>query len=325
MKKTVRVGALVLMCTLLLGILGGCAGKSGIEGYVGQLSLGRVTIEDEAAILASAPAAIPVAFMPAPSGKATKSKNGAVIDYSNVTDGYVMCQYEKSTEKRLKVQVEGPTTKYTYDLKPGNWATFPLSDGNGAYKVGIYQNVSGTKYSKITSVSFNVKLSDEFAPFLRPNQYVNYEFAVNTVDKAKELTKNLTTVLDKVAAIYDYVVENFTYDDALAETVTSGYLPDLEKVLASKKGICFDYAALMAGMLRSQEIPCKLIVGYAGSVYHAWLSVYSEKDGWIDGAVFFDGKTWMRMDPTFASTGGNSKAVQQYIGDGSNYTAKYFY
>ena len=25
-----------------------------------------------------------------------------------------------------------------------------------------------------------------------------------------------------------------------------------------KKGICFDYAALMTGMLRSQGIPCKL-------------------------------------------------------------------
>lgn len=324
MKHSVKISALLLACALLLGLLGGCSGKSG-SSYVGLFSIGTVEFVDESAILASAPAAIPVAFMPAASGTAVKEKNGAVIDYSNITDGYVMCQYQNKTDKKLKVQVEGPTTKYSYDLVPGNWATFPLSDGNGAYKVGIYQNVSGSKYSKITSVSFNVKLKDEFAPFLRPNQYVNYEYAVNTVEKAKELTKDKTTVLDKLAAIYDFVISNFTYDDKLAETVSSGYLPDLEKVLESKKGICFDYAAMMAGMLRSQEIPCKLIVGYAGSVYHAWLSVYSEKDGWIDGAVFFDGKTWMRMDPTFASTGGNTKEIKQYIGDGSNYSAKYFY
>lgn len=326
MKIRVRIGALLLACVLGLGLLGGCAGDSSfMERYIGQFSPGNVVIEEGSAILASATAAIPVAFMPEASGTAIKEKNDAVIDYSNIADGYIMCRYKASIDKRLKVQVEGPTTKYTYDLVAGDWATFPLSDGNGSYKVGIYKNVSGNKYSKITSVSFNVTLKDEFAPFLRPNQYVNYEYAVKTVEKARELTKDREDVLDKVAAIYDYVVQNFAYDDELAATVTSGYLPDLDAVMARKKGICFDYAALMAGMLRSREIPCKLIVGYAGDVYHAWLSVYSEKTGWVEGAIYFDGKTWMRMDPTFASTGGNTKTVQQFIGDSKNYSAKYFY
>ena len=57
------------------------------------------------------------------------------------------------------------------------------------------------------------------------------------------------------------MVNNITYDTELAETVKSGYLPVLDKVLESKKGICFDYAALMTGMLRSQSVPCKLVVG----------------------------------------------------------------
>ena len=83
--------------------------------------------------------------------------------------------------------------------------------------------------------------------------------------------------------------------------------------------------ALMTAMLRSQEIPCKLVVGYAGSTYHAWISVWTEENGWIDGAIFFNGKTWQRMDPTFASSANSSEAILKYIGDGSNYTAKYFY
>ena len=99
----------------------------------------------------------------------------------------------------------------------------------------------------------------------------------------------------------------------------SGYLPDLDEVLASGKGICFDYAALMAGMLRSQDIPCKLVVGYADTAYHAWISVWSPETGWIDGAIFFDGVAWQRMDPTFVSVGGNSSL------NGVNYTTKYFY
>ena len=81
----------------------------------------------------------------------------------------------------------------------------------------------------------------------------------------------------------------------------------------------------MTGMLRSQGVPCKLVVGYAGSAYHAWINVWSEETGWIDAVIFFDGQSWKRMDPTFASSAGESAEIMKYIGDGSNYTAKYFY
>ena len=72
--------------------------------------------------------------------------------------------------------------------------------------------------------------------------------------------------------IYNYVVNNFTYDKQQAATVKSGYLPVLDNVLAAKKGICFDYAGLMTGMLRSLGVPCKLVVGYAGTAYHVVLA-----------------------------------------------------
>ena len=54
-----------------------------------------------------------------------------------------------------------------------------------------------------------------------------------------------------------------------------------EDLLAQKKGICFDYAALMTAMLRSQDIPTKLVVGYTGNLYHAWINVYLEGQGWV--------------------------------------------
>ena len=128
-----------------------------------------------------------------------------------------------------------------------------------------------------------------------------------------------------MTAVYDYVVQNLTYDKQRAATVKSGYLSDLDAVLREKKGICFDYAALMTAMLRSQGVPCKLVVGYAGTAYHAWISVWTKDTGWVDGAIFFDGTSWQRMDPTFASTGGQSAAIMKYIGDGANYKTKYLY
>ena len=295
------------------------------EVYLDPVSVDVVSLEEEVAVLADAPAAVPTILKPEASGAKTHSNNEAIIDYSNTADGYVMMQYTATTDKRLKARVQGPTTTYTYNLTPGKWEVFPLSDGNGSYKFTVYRNVTGTKYSTVLSTTASVSLADEFAPFLRPNQYVDYSEATKTMEKAAELVKKYTDPLDKVAAVYDYVVGTLSYDYDKAATVKSGYLPVLDTVLEAKKGICFDYAALMAGMLRSQGIPCKLVVGYAGSAYHAWISVWTEDEGWIDGAIFFNGTAWHRMDPTFASSAKRSSSIMSYIGTDSNYSTKYLY
>ena len=265
------------------------------------------------------------ALMPVASGTLTVNTGRAVIDYSNTKDGYVMVNFTGTTATRIKVRVTGPTTVYDYDLPVQTWVTFPLSDGNGAYSLMVLENTTAKKYAKVASASFQVTLADEFAPFLRPNQYVNYSAAPNTLAEASKIVGSETDALKKVELIYSYVVKNLTYDKQKAATVQSGYLPVLDTVLAEKKGICFDYASLMAGMLRSQGVPCKLVVGYAGKAYHAWISVWTAETGWIEGAIYFDGSVWHRMDPTFASSSKSSKSIMQYIGDGSNYTTKYLY
>ena len=259
------------------------------------------------------------------SGTLTYANDEAVIDYSNTKDGYIMVKYIGESEQKLKARIYGPSTTYTYNLVRDEWQTFPLSDGNGLYSVSVYCNVGGSKYANMLTLDMEVEMEDEFAPFLRPNQYVDFMVAPNSIAKASELVADVPETLDKVAVIYDYVVDNFVYDDYKAATVKSGYLPVLDTVLEEKKGICFDYASLMAGMLRSQGIPCKLIVGYAGSAYHAWISVWTDEFGWIDGAIYFDGTMWHRMDPTFASSGQRSDFIMEYINNDYNYSSKYSY
>ena len=314
------------MCLLLCG----CARESAPEEtqapVAQQQSKPDVSyVQMEFSGLAEPPApAVAIILEPEAPGTAEKRTDSAVIDYSHAADGYVMAQFMAPSDSRLKVLVKGPTTTYTYNLPQGQWEVFPLSDGSGSYHVCIYQNVYGTKYALVMSTIFDVELTDEFAPFLRPNQYVNYTHATASVDQGLEVTRGLTDPLEKVAAVYDYVVTTLTYDYDKAATVKSGYLPVLDDVLAGGKGICFDYAALMTAMLRSQGIPSKLVVGYAGSTYHAWISVWTEENGWIDGAIFFDGNVWKRMDPTFASSGNRSDEIMDYIENGE-YTAKYLY
>lgn len=332
MNKFGKFAALALALCLLAGC-GAAAGSLPEETpeitekdvYIDQLVLEEIDLEPEAVALSASPAATSTVLLPVASGTLTQKNAKATIDYSNSADGYVMAQFTAATTQQLKVQVVGPATTYTYNLPSTGWSTFPLSDGNGKYQVTVFENTTGTKYAAVVSASFQVTLKDEFAPFLRPNQYVNYENATNTIAKAAELTTGVTDPLVKVEKVYDFVVKNLTYDKDKAATVQSGYLPVLDDVLSAKKGICFDYASLMAGMLRSQGVPCKLVVGYAGTAYHAWINVWTEESGWIDGVIYFDGTTWQRMDPTFASSSNSSDAIMKYIGDGSNYTVKYLY
>lgn len=285
----------------------------------------EAVVEAEAAAMAQPPApAVSVVLEPEPSGEREERCADAVIDYSHTEDGYVMVRYTGQTDKRLKVLVKGPQTTYSYNLMQDQWTVFPLSDGEGAYQTAVYENVTGTQYAALLSAQFDVTLRDEFAPFLRPNQYVNYSEAVHTVHKGEQLCAGLTHPLEKVAAVYDFVVSTLTYNEEKARTVQSGYLPVLDTVLQTETGICFDYAALMAAMLRSQEVPCKLVVGYAGSTYHAWISVWTEENGWVDGVIFFDGHMWKRMDPTFASSQSRSEEIMEFIEHGS-YTVKYLY
>ncbi len=337
-----RMLPLILSSAFILSALAGCA-PSNTQGDVGTSDdVSTVTISaeqfeqaygNESVIMELSAVQLPMsaapfstATMPVASGTTVYQANGAVIDASNLTDGYVMVKYTAGQAK-LKVLVTGPSkVQYTYDLtSSGEFEVFPLSDGSGAYKIDVYKNVSGTKYSPLLSQNVTTTLTDEFAPFLLPNQYVNYSADSNAVALATELTSPHAETLAKVEAVYSHVINNMTYDTELAQTVQSGYLPDVDAVLAKGKGICFDYAAVMASMLRSQEIPTKLVVGYAGQAYHAWISVYSEDTGWVEGAIYFDGTTWKLMDPTFASSGGSSEAIMQYIGDGNNYTEKYLY
>jgi hypothetical protein len=255
------------------------------------------------------------------------SNDKAKVDVTNTSDGFIKIAYTGGGSSKIKVLITDQNKKqYTYNLNnKGDIEVFPLSEGDGNYTVGVYTNTTGSKYASSFNTSFDVKLKDQYAPFLVSNQYVSYSDKSSTVAQAATLVKDKKTDLEKITAIYDYIIKDFSYDKDKAANVQSGYLPEVDKILASKKGICFDYAALMTAMLRSQKIPCRLVVGYAGEVYHAWINVYTKEDGWVDAMIQFDGKTWKLMDPTFANTGKQSEEVMKYIGDGKNYAAKYYY
>jgi hypothetical protein len=293
---------------------------------------------------------IPFASLSAPSvlaaevgggGSASQILKGSKseVDASNKSDGYVKIRYLKETSKKIKVRIskldasgrEG--TEYTYDLSgKGIAETFSFQSGNGKYRIKVLENIEGTKYSVVQTETVEVSLKNEFAPFLVPIQLINYQSSSKAVIKAKELTKDAKTDLEKVQSVYRFIVNHIVYDKKKAQLVIdgklSGYIPTVDTVLADRKGICFDYSSLMGAMLRSLNIPTKLIMGYVApnNAYHSWNEVYIEGQGWIkiNGSIYFDGEHWSRMDPTFAA-GNKSGKQTEFIGNGQNYSKKYEY
>ncbi len=268
----------------------------------------------------------PVCLVPVASGETVFGNEFATLDASHVSDGYVVIKYTGASPK-VKLQITGPTSiTYTYSLSTNAPIdeVFPLQCGNGEYTINVFENIEGTKYSLVFTQPVEVTLTDEFSPFLYPNQYVNFTASNKAVEKGSYLAYVCNNDLDVVSEVYNYMITHITYDHEEAQSVQSGYIPDVDEVLATRTGICLDYAALMTTMLRSQRIPTRMEIGYAGTAYHAWLSTYITDIGWVNGMIEFDGKDWSLMDPTFASNL-QDEALKDFIGDGSNYSVKYIY
>ena len=247
---------------------------------------------------------------------------GVKLDLSALEEGYVAVS--ALSDHRLKFQVIMGEATYNYDLaSDGTPSIFPLQSGDGEYRFRVMENVVDSKYAELYSTVCKVKLEDAFQPFLRNSDYVPYDRESACVQTAAQITQNEGATLKAVSAIFDFVCSHVKYDKQKAATVQSGYLPDPDETLQTGKGICFDYAALAAAMLRSQGIPTKMIFGYVSpdGLYHAWNMFYTEETGWVTVSYEVKADSWNRLDLTFSANGADST----FIGDGSNYTDLYFY
>jgi len=231
-------------------------------------------------------------LLPEASGTVMFQGNGVTVDASHTDQGYVMVRCEPS-EMRLKARISTDEQTYYYDLPGGDaYSVFPLQMGDGVYTVRVMEQVENDLYAMRFGTDIDVRLSDETLPFLYPNQYVWYDTTTKTVQKAAELADGLSSDAEIAKHFYRFVVQNMTYDNQKAVTVEKGYLPNVDEALETGKGICFDYAELLAVMLRSRGIPTKMLIGTVTpeNLYHSWNSVY------LDGE-------WVWMDATLDGTG----------------------
>jgi transglutaminase-like putative cysteine protease len=249
---------------------------------------------------------------------------GAVVDYTHADSGYITAKYKGDNQKvKLQIAFEGEDP-YTYDILPNtDYMGFPLTRGSGNYSIGVFLNISDNKYSQAAKETIEANIEDPMAPYLRPNQYSDYTEQSDLVQKCVDIINGVKTDNQATESVFLYITENVDYDYEKADTVQSGYIPNPDETLATGTGICFDYASLMTSMLRSQGIPCELVVGYAGKAYHSWIAVYAAESGEIANIIEFKDGKWNLMDPTFVASGDNSDPNK--IGDGTTYNPVYYY
>lgn len=228
------------------------------------------------------------------------------IDKSKIDSGIIKINY-KST-KTVAIRVSKDNINYDYIL--GSEASIPLQLGNGEYTILILSNIEGNRYKQVYKEKISLELEDSNQLYLQSIQMIDFNDYMEAVKLAKELTENATTEKEKVKLIYDYIVENISYDTPKAGKMPENYLPNVDETLSSKKGVCYDYSALFASMLRSIGIPTKLMMGYKNDieVYHAWNQIYlSDTDEWVN------------IDTTYGAALKDKKIQHTMIRDASEY------
>lgn len=228
-------------------------------------------------------------------------RGGLFIDALTADQGYVTVGYvgDKHGYNRLKFQVRKGEQTYNYDFDPMDKPmSCPINMGNGSYLLRVMERVEGSQYAQVMAVERYVKLINSRVPYTIPTVFCDYAIPGPCTRIARYVSVGCDTELDVLNAVTKWVAGYVSYDYAKASRLSggTGYVPSPDGTLKERKGICFDYASMEAAMLRSMDIPCRVITGYVnGSTYHAWVSAY------------VDGK-WRRRDPTFMSVLAKSKS-----------------
>jgi hypothetical protein len=189
-----------------------------------------------------------------------------------------------------------------YDIVNPTGVEFLPDYSNNSYRQKVLQQ---DEFSKRVLIEVNLASLNSTAPFPVPARQMPPQMRSflgpgkdipvnegNILSQARALTQGSRTVHEAVTAIFNWIVDNFTYD-AGRNTPQDG-----RSVFYSKRGSCVGFTNLAIAMLRSLGIPARYAHGYlppgydwgiskkywgvqiSGGGYHAWVEVYYPDVGW---------------------------------------------
>lgn len=120
--------------------------------------------------------------------------------------------------------------------------------------------------------------------WLQPDRFVPTDDRIKKL--AEEVVQGKITDIGKARAIYDYVIDNMTYD----KSGTGWGRGDINYACDVRRGNCTDFHAIFIGFCRAVGIPAKFAIGFPlpaerghGEIagYHCWAEFYLKGYGWV--------------------------------------------
>lgn len=213
---------------------------------------------------------------------------------------------EQNYEITLPPNTNQQSTYFTkFDPKPLN--TRYDNDGNllASYKLKARQNleVKISAYVTVHYLEYDLSKSQKKSDItnLLKQQYTSQTEYWNSDDpdmliKAKNAGGYDENVITVVHNIYDYVINTLSYNpEKIKYNIRQGANIAINN---PSNSVCLEYADVMIALLRSLDIPARMVVGYA---YTAGLknsaSMADSLHSWVQ--VFVPGIGWMDIDPTW--------------------------
>lgn len=132
--------------------------------------------------------------------------------------------------------------------------------------------------------------------------YLNIEPGAGDVEEiallAREITKDVSGDEYRARAIEYHLKNNYTY--TLNPKRDETKLPLDDFLFHAKEGYCEHYATAMAIMLRTLDIPSRIVTGFLEGEWNDFGNYYivrqQDAHSWVE--VYVDDKGWTRFDPT---------------------------
>lgn len=133
-------------------------------------------------------------------------------------------------------------------------------------------------------------------PLEQPNNYLQLpdNLAKQLGELAKQITTGATTNMQRAILLESHLRENYEYS-LISAFNSQGDTPLEEFLFSTRRGHCEYFASAMAMLLRSQEIPSRLVTGFSATNYnpitgyyevlaldgHAWVEALIKNYGWV--------------------------------------------
>lgn len=293
------VGGLVALCVLLALYLNTASSESALGLFLPR----------ERAVSA-------MRYLPVYSYLGTAETNEVfLMDTTHGAEGYVAVTAKSEEPVKIRLIAPGGLERVYNVPHTGLVSYYPLSDGRGTYGIQLLKKADASEgenmYVQVLQGSCEAMLFDEFQPFLRPSSYVWFTGYSDCVAEAARICSGQSSDDRKIERIKDYICDNLSYDELLAESDDQSFIRDPDAILSRKSGTCLDYSVLAAAMLRSQGIPTKVVYGEMNGAQglHAWNMVYTSSRGWF------------RLDLSSQDNG----IAESYVADERNYTDSGWY